>query len=347
MAHRLRGALSPLNWLSWLFGAALLGVVIVIVLRFSEEREFVRLLEQAHPWALLAGVALQAGTYFAEGEVWRDVARAAGYRLRPGVTYQLGLAKLFIDQAVPTGGISGTVLYVQGLERLGVDRSATMAGVVITTFSYYGSYALCLGAALIIATLAMPLNWSIVAAIVTFLVVSLALSLVLLLHAGRQSSPVIQAAERIAPLRKLTVLLNSADPVLVRQLRLNVRATAWQILIVLLDAATLWVLLLAIGAPARLEAVFTCFMISSVVRSLSIFVPGGLGIFDAASVIMLESFGTPMAAALSATLLFRGLSFWAPMVPGVLIARRVVKGRGAFATTAAREQCREVRRDHA
>lgn len=35
--------------------------------------------------------------------------------------------------------------------------------------------------------------------------------------------------------------------------------------------------------------------------------------------------GVPLPVALSATLLFRGLSFWAPMLPGLLVARTVLR----------------------
>jgi uncharacterized membrane protein YbhN (UPF0104 family) len=51
-------------------------------------------------------------------------------------------------------------------------------------------------------------------------------------------------------------------------------------------------------------------------------VPGGLGIFEAASVAMLKAIGVPIAAALAATLLYRGFSYWLPMAPGILFARR-------------------------
>ena len=57
------------------------------------------------------------------------------------------------------------------------------------------------------------------------------------------------------------------------------------------------------------------------------FVPGGLGSFEAASVLTLQLSGVALPEALSATLLFRGLSFWLPMLPGVGFARAA--GRSA------------------
>lgn len=53
--------------------------------------------------------------------------------------------------------------------------------------------------------------------------------------------------------------------------------------------------------------------------------PGGLGVFEGAAVTTLHWAGVPLPVALSATLLFRGLSFWAPMLPGLLVARTVLR----------------------
>jgi Mg2+-importing ATPase len=50
-----------------------------------------------------------------------------------------------------------------------------------------------------------------------------------------------------------------------------------------------------------------------------------LGIFEAASVVTLKLAGVSVPVALAATLLFLGLSFWLPMVPGLLFSREVRK----------------------
>ena len=52
-------------------------------------------------------------------------------------------------------------------------------------------------------------------------------------------------------------------------------------------------------------------------------VPGGLGTFEATSVWTLNMMGVAIPIALAATLLFRGLSFWLPMVPGWWVSRRI------------------------
>ena len=50
----------------------------------------------------------------------------------------------------------------------------------------------------------------------------------------------------------------------------------------------------------------------------------GLGTFEAGTTGMLTLLGMPVEAALSATILLRGLTFWLPMLPGVWITRREV-----------------------
>ena len=50
--------------------------------------------------------------------------------------------------------------------------------------------------------------------------------------------------------------------------------------------------------------------------------PLGLGTFAAGTTGMLVLLGVPIEAAFSATVLMRGMTFWLPMLPGVLIARR-------------------------
>jgi uncharacterized membrane protein YbhN (UPF0104 family) len=54
-------------------------------------------------------------------------------------------------------------------------------------------------------------------------------------------------------------------------------------------------------------------------------IPVVLGVFEAASVATLKLMGIPIAIGLAATLLFRGLSYWLPMLPGILLARRETK----------------------
>jgi Mg2+-importing ATPase len=136
-----------------------------------------------------------------------------------------------------------------------------------------------------------------------------------------------QRLKRMPLLYRPIQFLRDADPRLARNARVLSRSMGWQLVIVLLDAASLWCLLKAVGCTAPVQLVFASYMFASLFRTLGV-LPGGLGTFEAASVLLLGAVGVPAAAGLSATLLFRGFSFWLPMLPGLWIARGIMHERG-------------------
>jgi len=139
------------RWLSWLLGLAVLFGVVIAARHFSEEKAFVRLAREAKPLWVLAALTLQAATYLAQGEIWRSVGRMAGTPLAVTLVYKLTLAKLFFDQALPSAGLSGTVVVAQALAEQGaLPRSAVFAGAVVNTTSFFIAYATALAAAITI-----------------------------------------------------------------------------------------------------------------------------------------------------------------------------------------------------
>lgn len=313
------------RWLPWFFGAAMLATVVFVALHFSEARQFSQLLQRAEPWWLLVAVALQAATYVAQGETWRAVARAVHWPFDVKTAYQLSLAKLFTDQALPSLGISGSVVMAQALQVRGMPRPAVMSGVIVTTVSYHASYAVSLAAALIVAAAKHETRVIVTVAAGVWVLIEVAISagaLALAGHGARRGA----LLHRIKPLRGALKFFEDADPTLSRSVPLLLETTAYQIMIFVLDAATIWVLIAALGERAGLGGVFASFVFSTLFRTIGV-VPGGLGTFEATSVLTLKMAGVSVPAALSATLLFRGLSFWLPMLPGLWLSRRFTKAR--------------------
>lgn len=312
-----------LLWFSWLLGLSMLAAVIVAAIHFSQERELLRIAEEAEPWWLALAVSLQVGTYLAQGETWRVVTRAAGVDLPSLVAFKLSLAKLFIDQALPSAGISGTVVVANALEQRGLARSVVMAAVVVDSVGYYAACVLMLGVALVIAIAFGHASPLILAASVIFVVISATLATTALALSGRKRSGP-EWLNRIPGLGKVLSLIREADPTLARGLPLLCKSGLLQLSIILLDAATVWILILSLGQVASPTGVFASFVISTLLRTVGI-VPGGLGVFEAASVVTLKLAGVAVPVALAATLLFRGLSFWLPMVPGLIFSRGAKK----------------------
>jgi uncharacterized membrane protein YbhN (UPF0104 family) len=310
------------RWLSWLFGAALLGAVIGLMARPGEAERFARLIARARPSWLLFGAWLQVGTYVADARLLQVALLRAGVAGRLREYMGLGLAKLFIDQTVPTAGVSGTLLLVRALDRRGVSRCASMAALVVNLVSHYAAHSLALGGALAViwARGELPFIGVFVALVGAFALLALAIPGVLLLS-SRGSERLPFWVERLPLVRSWLRALSAADPRVAHDAWLIARSTALQAAVIALDAVTLWAMLRALGFSVNLLPVFASFMLSTLARILTI-MPGGIGAFEAASVATLHLLGVPLAAGLAATLLYRGFSYWLPMLPGTLFARR-------------------------
>jgi uncharacterized protein (TIRG00374 family) len=307
------------RWISWLFGLAILAVVALFAVHRSEEQEFARLVAHAQPAWLLLGLLLQMATYIVDARIWQRIIMRAGTS-RPLWSYMgLGLAKLFMDQVVPSGGISGTFLVVRALDRRGISRGTSMAAIVVDLVSYYAAYVAALAIALGVVGVHGDLTWFIILPAAIFVPVAAGIPVVLVLVSRGRTLP--QWIQRLPIVGSGLRALAEATPGIAHDGSLIARCMGLQVAVFLLDAGTLWIMLYALGLSVHPAQVFASFMLSTLARTLGP-VPGGLGVFEAASVATLKLMGVPIAAGLSATLLFRGFSYWLPMAPGIILARR-------------------------
>jgi Mg2+-importing ATPase len=302
---------------AWVVGAAMCAALILVVRHFSEELEFWRLFRQSQPLWLLIATALQAATYVLQAQVWRKACAAAGHLPAFGKSYKLSLAALFVNQALPSGGISGLAVVQAGLMRQGIPRAVVAAVIILDAAMYYAAYAACLGLACAFLIAAGGAPWWLLGVGIGFALLTALASEGLLNWAAGKPGRISAWMMKLRPAAKVMRWLEGADsrPVVDRGVRRW--AFALHVLCFATDAATVWVCVRAVGLTANAGMVFASFMFASLLRTIGL-MPGGLGTFEAASVAMLRSGGLPLAAGLSATLLFRGLSFWLPMIPGVI-----------------------------
>jgi len=80
----------------------------------------------------------------------------------------------------------------------------------------------------------------------------------------------------------------------------------------------------AIGQNVSFLVAFPSFIIASMVATISP-LPLGLGAFETACVLILGFLNVYHEAALTATLLLRGITMWLPMLPGMWLARRQLR----------------------
>ena len=309
---------------AWIAGFALLAVLVVFTARKSDPKKFLEIASHASPWWLAVAVALQLGTYLCAAAVLRlglargRTAKHVGFfRLVP-----LGLMKIFVDQALPTAGTGGTILVVRAMEKRGASaRNATRA-VVAGLFGFYFAYAFAVAVSLAHLWMRGHVNHTVKVLSSCAGLVLLGLPAILMWLAHVSGAPP-GWLRKIPYLGSRAQLVGKAAADAMKDPALLAGDTAFQLAIFILDSATLYAILHALGRSPSAVRVFASFIMASVAATLSV-LPGGVGIFEAGSILMLRLMGEGLEVAFAATLLFRGLSLWLPMLPGSILARRVM-----------------------
>lgn len=312
----------------WFFGLLALAAVIALAAHVGDVERFLRLLRSLAPGWLLLALLLQAGTYCSTAIAWRLGLRQAGSDLPLRGLLPLALAKLFVDQAIPSGGMSGTGFLVAALTRRRVQGSVCMSVLLVNLVGHFGAYVMAALAAIVVLWLAHTVESWMVGVTTLFVLVSLSIPICALsLHRiGHREPPWLRRIPGVAPLLDAFA---DAPLTLLRRPRLVMAMTALSIAVVVFDSTTLWVMLHAIGQSVPYRFVFPSFVLAMMVAMLGP-IPLGLGTFEATSTASLVLLGVPIEAALTGTLLLRGCTTWLPMVPGMILVRRELQaGKGS------------------
>jgi glycosyltransferase 2 family protein len=305
----------------WLFGILVLTAVILAVLRLGELGRFTELARAARSDWLLIAIGLQVMTYVCAAAIWHIGLLRAGAPRRFYDLLPLGLAKLFTDQALPSMGISGSVLVIDALERRGVPPPTAMTTLLVGLVSFYIAYALAALGGLAILQSYPSIGSTTISVWALFILFVIGVPGLVFALRSRPDHPLVHWFRQLPAARRLLEALTSAPSAPLHDPLLMVRATAWQLGIFLLDGGTLYAVLRALNQTCSFPSAFASFMMAEVVATIGP-MPLGLGTFEGTAIAVLHLTGVPLEGALAATLLFRGFTFWLPMLPGLWLVRR-------------------------
>jgi glycosyltransferase 2 family protein len=316
-------ARQPWSWRSWIFSLMMIAALIGAVLRWSEVENFARIAAKARPEWLALALLLQLSTYASVAAGWASVLRSAGHPQPLKKLMGIAITKLFADQAFPSAGMGGNILLVDQLKHLGVPRGSAVATLLISIIGFYVAFASFAVISLILLWLhdkATPL----MAGMVTlFLLVAIAIPSLALWLRRRGSEPLPKSIEHVAIIRSLLEAVADAPSHLMKDRFLLAKVAGYNGLVFLIDAATLLICLHALGEAPAFSTAIIALILASIVVTLGP-VPLGLGSFEASSTATLHLLGIPIATAFTATMLFRILIMWLPMIPGLVLMRHSV-----------------------
>jgi len=305
---------------SWLFGVLVLGALIFVVARRGELAEFGRLLRGLEPRWFLAAAALQVLSQLVAAAVWHTIFWYAHYPCGFWTLVRIRMVMLIANEALPSAGLSGSVVAVRTLGRRGIPAGAVVSAIVGGVMTSYVAGGIAVGVSIVVLRAYHQVSLRVLAGAG---LVGLVVVAAFVLYTWRREQIAPKLSGWLTRMPRLTAALDtvgSAPIAVLRNPSLWLFALPLQFAEQLLDSGTLFVLLVALGERPSPAAIFGSFMMAQALTG-ALPLPGNLGAFEAALVTMLHLVGIRIEPALAAALLLRGFNVWLPLIPGFWFAR--------------------------
>ena len=283
----------------------------------SARREFHQLSHLNFLWLIL-GALLEVAALAAYAQLTHTV-------LSPGAPdrfriFRINMWALAISHTLPGGTVPGTAASYRLLTESGVSGSTAAFGLATQG----------IGSALVLNVIfwlslliSIPLQGYNplygFAAILGVLLLALFATLVYMLTRGERQAAVFvkKVADRLPFVRAETVtslVQKVADrmKILFSSSELLTKAGIWAAANWLLDAASLWVFLLAFGARISPIDVLVAYGLANILAIIPL-TPSGLGVIELTIIAVLKGFGVPSGVAAAGVLSWRLVNFWLPI----------------------------------
>jgi len=261
---------------------------------------------------------------------------------KPGSTnffllFKLSIVIMFVNQVLPTGGISGDGYIFNQLVKRKVSRYNAFTAMVLESISYYAA---------ILILLLIFYTWYLNEAkhdtiLITYTVILgfvyyvLLFVLVLIISNGRNISFAMHRLEKFSFIKRLiekASLLSLQNEnegtfkMIGRKKRAILQTIILQLFVIMSDIVTVWALIKGFHVDMSFPLVAFGLLLSLVIGALPIS-PGSLIVYESAMTYFFTKLGAPVHAALIITLLYRFLTFWLPIPIGLLVYRNLQMNR--------------------
>lgn len=309
-------------------------VIFFLVIRYAGKMTAIRdLLFQMRPAWLLVAVAAQAGTYLLNVLILRTLLKGHTGNIRFGTLLKISVVILFINQALPSGGISGNGYLFKQLVKRKVPPRSAFNGLILETLAYYLAFLGLLGGfygwyALHVRFISPVIPYTVITGFVFFICLG---TLILIISNRRAISFLLPKLNRIRWLRRYIAQNNLLSlskgrrtnwQDLFRDKQAVLLAILFQAAILCCDAVTVFAILHGFHTPLAPASIMFGLLLSLVIGSLPVS-PGALIAYESAMTYFYTLLGVPVHAALTVTLLFRFFSFWLPIPLGLALYRHL------------------------
>jgi uncharacterized protein (TIRG00374 family) len=277
-------------------------------------------------WIVLAFV-LTAGMFAGYVAMFRGVfVRAGDTTIGWKESYQITMAGLAASRIFAAGGAGGLVLTAWALRQAGVARRVvadkTLSFLILTYFPYAVAVIVCgLGLALGVFEGEAPFTLTVVPAVIAAILMLIAGALAFVpTDLQRRLEGFATRAGRIGRLAQRLANVPAATSAGIRDAIAHLRSRDPALLGAVafwgFQIGVLWAAFHAFGASPPRAVLVQGFFIGMLGNLLPL--PGGVGGVEGGMIGAFAALGVDAGLAVVAVLVFRALTFWLPMVPGVI-----------------------------
>lgn len=324
-----------------IFPLLLFVAVIVVLFNFSEIKEIGRLFAEAKWYWLLAAFGSQFLNFFIQGNVYNYVYKILKFpKIKMVKLMKMGVLAIFLNFTIPSLGIAGFLTFLKILKRDGVKEGRTLLAIMIELLAYYIAFVLLLFLSLIYLFFKLGQIGSVqtIAAIAFVLLVIFVSGFVywLVHNKKRLEKRLNWFAQKIEifeegesnqeKVKEMVDDFHQDFNWLKKNKRKTVGPIALQFIKYLSDGLTIFFIFLAFGVMSPIGLGVVVFALGRLFGLVS-FIPGGLGAFEGAMVLIMSSLGYSLEISLSVMLVYRFYSFWLYFPLGLLFYRQLTNDK--------------------
>jgi len=312
----INGKLPKISIKKLFFPLLVLAAVIFVFFNFSELKEIGRLFAQAKWYWLALAFCSQLLNIIMQGQVYNTIFHVFNFpKLKFSTLFKTVISVVFLNFSIPSLGFAGNIYLVKLLKKIKISEGKGMLSVLVEILCYYAAFILTVVLAL--AYLFFKLKYIGVAqqvALGVFLcvIIVLGVAIYIFLHDKQKAHSRVkwfaqktrQVEDGIDPDEWVADVLGDFYEH-GRKIKYNKRKVilpvVLQVIKFLTDALTIYLIFLAFGTIPPIGLPLVAFALGRLFGLVS-FIPGGVGAFEGAMVLVFNSLGMPLELALSVML---------------------------------------------
>jgi len=312
-----------------------LGLLVVIVaitlfLKFAELTKILKLVLSANYFFILAALLFQAVVFLFVAKTYEIIIDGFSHvHIKIKTLYKTAIVMLFLNQALPSMGISGNAYLFSTLKKHDVKSGKNIFMVIFNLIVLYTSYLALITLAILYLLFrgnltTLQLSAAIIMGVGTILLIFIVL---FLLEKASRIRKLLKFISFFLPInaldsKEITAELLAGKEQIKKEQKIFFRAVATRTASFVVECLMIAMIFFAFGVTPNLIAITVAYLIATLFSLIS-FIPCGMGVFEATMILTFKGFGVPYEAAIITTLVFRGFAFWLPMPIGLYLYKHL------------------------